>query len=247
MPRAGIPNADARERTRRALLEAGLAILGDTPVEELLSQVTVKDVAKRAGLSPGAVYHYWDSQDDYRRALLETILSTERFRADGQVAAVVTAIRQATERAGATSIRDSVHAGASKNFEMAAANPASLQLQLSLWAKHDDETVRELLAGLYRSLNDDFMPLYEKVVADSGRQFRPPFDARSLAVVLTALVEGLLIRHAVDQQAVPAALTEVPRLLGEPEDPQEGTWDLFAAASYFIACGMTEPRPDAAE
>lgn len=41
---------------------------------EALANVKVSDVARHAGVTKGALYHLWDSQDDYRRDLLQHLL-----------------------------------------------------------------------------------------------------------------------------------------------------------------------------
>ncbi len=63
------------------LLEAGRDHLYEHPLGEPLDHVRVTDIVDRLGLSIGAVYHYWDSQDDYRDDLLELLLSPEQFPA----------------------------------------------------------------------------------------------------------------------------------------------------------------------
>ena len=50
---------EAAEQTRVELLEAGADLLREEPVGDILSQVKVADVARRAGgRSIGAVYHH---------------------------------------------------------------------------------------------------------------------------------------------------------------------------------------------
>jgi AcrR family transcriptional regulator len=78
VPRSAHKNTEARAKTRLALLEAGVVVVEKTPVDELLSQVRVRDVAEEAGVSPGAIYHYWPTQEDFRRALVEFMLEPQR-------------------------------------------------------------------------------------------------------------------------------------------------------------------------
>ena len=116
---------------------------------------------------------------------------------------------------------------------------------MALWARHDEEPVGGLLRRMYQELNEDFIPLYEQIVSLDGRRFRPPYTARHLAVALTALTEGFTLRWSVDPEAVPTDLRGVPRLAGENDDPGEPPWDLFSAAVYLLAAGMTEPAENA--
>jgi hypothetical protein len=62
-------------------------------------------------------------------------------------------------------------------------------------------------------------------------------------VISTWFAKGLLMRRTVDPESVPDDLTRVPRLLDEPPDAGEGTWDLFGALAYLVVCAITEPNP----
>ncbi len=244
MPRSAHKNAEAREKTQVALLEAGAAVLKKAPADEVLSQVRVRDVAKEAGVTPAAIYHYWHSQEEFRRALLEYVLQPSRFRSQGELTHTIEEIDKEAERIGRT-IRGSARVGARANIDRVRQTD-SIRLQMGLWAKHDESDVAELLQKMYRSLEGDFIPLFEELVALEGRRFRPPFSVHDFAVAITALTEGFTLRWNVDHDAVSTDLSDVPRLLGEDRDPAEPPWDLYSVCVYFLAATMTEPH-DATE
>jgi AcrR family transcriptional regulator len=240
VPRSASKNAEAREKTQNALLEAAATVIRKLPADELLSQVKVRDVAKEAGVSTAAIYHYWTSQEAFRRALAEYMLEPSRFRSQGELTHTIEEIEAETERTGKASIRGATRVGARANIERVMASE-SIRLQMGLWAKHDDEDVAELMAKMYRSLQSDFIPLFEGLVALEGRRFREPFTVGDFAVATAALTEGFTLRWSVDPDAVPTDLKDVPRLLDEDVDPEEPLWDLYSACLYFIAACMTEP------
>jgi len=240
VPRSARSNAEAREKTKQALLEAGALVLQKTPADELLSQVKVKDVAREAGVTPAAIYHYWPSQQVFRRALLEYMLEPSRFRSHGELSETLARIEAETERVGRATIRGSSRVGARANIERVR-HTESIKLQMALWAKHDEEDVAELLRRMYHSLEKDFIPLFEALVALEGRRFRPPFTVRDFAVAITALTEGFTLRWNVDPGEVPTELTDMPLLFEDAREPGEPPWDLYAACVYLLAASMTEP------
>jgi AcrR family transcriptional regulator len=240
VPRSARSNAEAREKTKQALLEAGALVLQKTPADELLSQVRVKDVAKEAGVSPAAIYHYWPSQQEFRQALVEYMLEPSRFRSHGELTHTVEEIEAETARRGRATIRGSARVGARANIERVR-ETESIRLQMGLWAKHDEEEVAALLRRMYHSLEADFIPLFEALVALEGRRYRAPFTVRDFAVAITALTEGFTLRWNVDPEEVPTDLDGVPRLFEQDDDPDEPPWDLYSACVYLLAACMTEP------
>jgi AcrR family transcriptional regulator len=240
VPRSAKKNAEAREKTRLALLEAGALVIQKTPADELLSQVRVKEVAKEAGVTPAAIYHYWPSQQEYRRALVEYMLDPSRFRSHGELTHTIEEIDAETERVGRATIRGSSRVGARANIERVR-DTESIRLQMALWAKHDEPEVADLLKRMYHTLEEDFVPLFEALVALEGRRFRAPFRVQDLAVAITALTEGFTLRWNVDPGEVPVDLEGVPHLFEGEEDPAEPPWDLYSACVYFVAACMTEP------
>ena len=117
MPRSAAANAEARAKTRAALLEAGAALLRKTPADELLSQVTVREVAREAGVSPAAIYHYWPTQEAFRQAVVAYILDPRRFRSHGELSRTLGEIAAESERTGRTSIRGAARVGARANID----------------------------------------------------------------------------------------------------------------------------------
>lgn len=49
----------------------------EAPGSDLLDHIRLSEVARRADVSTGALYHYWESQDDYR------LFGSERGRVAG--------------------------------------------------------------------------------------------------------------------------------------------------------------------
>lgn len=122
---------EQKERTRRAILDAALALSEDTTLVAL----SLRQVAKEVGIVPTAFYRHFPSIEDLGLALVEESLDTLRtllrelrrtagddFRSiiDGSVAVLVTQVRQdqahfgfiARERfAGPATVREAIARG----------------------------------------------------------------------------------------------------------------------------------------
>ena len=215
---------------RRSLLDAGRQVAYEEPIGEPLANIRLPEVAARADVTIGAFYHYWESQDDYRLDLLRHLLEPDRFdtwRAAGDVveplidagAALTEVIRQATEH----------------NFEALCDLPDQ-RVSMALWAQDETESIH-LLRSMYVALDDSWSDLYVAVLAHYGREPRPPFDGRTLAVALTALADGMLVRHGLEPRRVEAAMVGPTGPGGG--DPQD--WSLISCVVLALLPTVTRP------
>ena len=76
------------------------------------------------------------------------------------------------------------------------------QVQLSLWLGRDDPDVAKRLQNIYSDLDMIVADLFDSLLAHWSRMMRPGFSTKMLAVSMGALVEGLVVRQAVDPDAV---------------------------------------------
>lgn len=221
------------EEARRALLEAGRDHVYEHPIGEPLDHVRVGDIADRLDLTIGAVYHYWDSQDDYRDDLIDLLLAPESFPAAAQAGAGVAA---AVDDGAA--FEDLVHLVTTTAFRDLADHPERERLTLVLQC-YGDEEIDQRLGEWAREATTRWSTLIGEHLPRHGLEPRPPFDLDAIAVALMALAQGLDLRRGVD----PAPI-ETPR-------PGEGSsaWDLFSAAALAFltaACRPVAARHDPA-
>jgi AcrR family transcriptional regulator len=214
------------------MLETGMEILRETPAGQVLSQVKATVVTERAGKTTGAFYNLWPNQPSYHRELIRYAMSQDRFRTDTETRGKIADYLSEPE----FDLAELFRVVGNLNFDGLKTEPV-FALQLALWAKHDtDADISAALRDLYRNLNETLIPLYEAILKSARRRLRPPYTVRSLAATLTALVEGLQIRWAVDPEAVPDDIGVPPNA-----DSHEGRWGLFAAIAYTLILAMTEP------
>lgn len=232
----------ARRATRASMIEAATRMLLENPGADPLTSLRATDVAARAEppRTTGAFYNIWPTQADFRSDLLEHVLSLERF----QVGERTTAAIAASVVAEPFDLAEVVRLAANLNAEGLRTDPA-MRLKQSLWSRYAvDDDVRTGLAGFYTAISQSLCPLYEAVLARSGRRMRPEYDVDVLAVALASLVEGLTLRRAVQPEAVP---DDVPPPPGVPlgSAAHDRPWSQFAALAYTILLAMSEPDPSA--
>jgi AcrR family transcriptional regulator len=230
--------AEAGEQTRASLLAAGAELLREQPVGRILEQVTAPEVARRAGRTIGAFYHHWNDQESYRHDLLTWVLSPEILPTEETVTDLSAALTVAEP------VDEIVRRNARANMVAGLDRPElALTLALSALARRDEGT-RQLLNHQYTVLNESLEPVYAALFAAYGWVPRPPFTVHTFSTVLTALVEGLVIRHVADPGAVPMALPDEKGIPLAPDD--ESAWDLFSAVALALLPMMTMPADAAA-
>lgn len=224
--------AEAGEQTRASLLEAGAALLRERPVGALFHQVTASEVARRAGRTIGAFYHHWPDQDSFRRDLLAHVLGPEQLPADETVRRVAEQVGDVVEPG------EIVRRNARANLVWGVRRPEYV-LSVALWAQAgSDPLVRELLLGLYKGATNVYAPMYANLFEVNGWKPRPPFTVESIAVLVTSLLDGLVMRAVVEPEAVPFAL---PDESGRAVPEDDAAWDLFSAALLALLPTVTMP------
>ncbi|MFF2191453.1 TetR/AcrR family transcriptional regulator [Streptomyces sp. NPDC058157] len=163
--------ARSEERKRQ------LVVAAEECIAELgLSALTIREIASRAGLSPGSVlYHYPETDDlvyDVHRALVNRYVD-HRMQALSRVVDPAQRLIRAFESGLPSHPEDQVCGMLYELHGLAARSKQHAALMTSLWD-------REIM-------------LYESII-DSGlaaRQFRADSSARSVAEALLAMEDGL--------------------------------------------------------
>ena len=208
------------EEGRRALLEAGRAMAYEQPAGPPLEHIRLTDVAERAGVSVGALYHYWDSQDDYRDDLLDQVFAPSRFDPPADAG---------TDGLGAVDLVELIRVGTTAELERLRTSP-DLRVLMAMWAAADP-AIEPRVAEHFRVVGEDWAGFYEAVFRAHGLEVRPPFTYAQVAALLTAIGDGLAVRSSVDPGVVP---TDV-------EVEGEGRWTLLGAALVALLPAFSRP------
>ena len=174
----GKPKGDKRQRTRAALLEAARALVRERGYE----QTTLEKVAKRAGMTTGAIYGNFKNRDELFIALGQTYwapiaprISPGATFAEAMHAFAKATVAAADERAPAAIGRLTGLAYALKNVELRS-------------------RVVEITKGSY------------EFGAEWLREFDPaelPMPPEALVRVLHALIEGLVMQRILTPELCP--------------------------------------------
>jgi AcrR family transcriptional regulator len=216
-----------REESRRALLDEGLRMVDEHPVGPGLDHIHPAAVAANLGLTSGAVYHHWESYDDFRDELLEELLAASRFPAvaayDDEFVAELTEVDD---------ISKLIVAVTESAWREVLDDHRQLRTNLGLWAR-DESAVTDRLAEQYRHLAKDWASVIGAGLSGAGLEPRSPFTMDEIVTILAALVEGLAVRIT----------TETDRDW-TVADGSEQVVSLFSAAALAFLASATSSADD---
>lgn len=219
-----------REQTKERLLVAARAWLlangRANPVDIRLS-----DVLRNEGLTTGAAYQIWQSQDEFRRDVALHLASEFEWATTDVVGERVAEM----VAAGATR-EECLEAAARLYFEHFVAND-EYYIVLQLFSVNDPSP--ELTAALRRGydlVHQSFLVYLERSFLAQGRRVLAPFELDDLAVLAAALTEGLALRHRVQPERI---RTDIGA-----DESGEGGWHLFSSGLEALSERFTELVPD---
>ena len=145
----------SRAEGRQLLLDAGRALVHEQPVASPLEHVRVTEVARRVDVSVGMLYHYWETQDEYRADLLDELFSPERYPP--------TTVPELFDTLGhgTRPVAELIRLGSAIEFRALRDSP-ELRLLMATWAANDPDANRKI-AAQYDALVDRWAGVYEMV------------------------------------------------------------------------------------
>jgi AcrR family transcriptional regulator len=222
----------SKEQRRTDYLDIGAEIVAESTMAGgydpglALAHVKLADVADRAGVTKGALYHIWPSQEAFWHDLLMHLIDSNQLFAADQLAEV--GVRLAEQTGGLPTLREYGNA----LFDALSVDPA-FYARISLFSYLDDARVRDELDRTFRSSIEWLLPALEQGVPALGRQLIDGATMWDLAVAISALLEGLCLQYRISSSRTP----EVPLV-------DDDRWTLFAAAADALLAGYTVPLHD---
>jgi len=188
-----------------------------------LAHVKITEVAERAGVTKGAIYHIWKSQELYWQELLQYLL--ERSQLLGADLFDKIAVQLLEE------LQAPITLGAYANaiFDSVSQDP-SFFARVSLKSYLQDPEVRQALATEYHETVLRSEPVLSLALASMQRKLRDDSSLTDLTVAISALLEGICLQYKADPASTPdVAVQENIRL------------SLFAASAEALFLAFSEP------
>jgi len=190
---------------REVLINAGVDLLLEDGIHVLDSGITVERVCQYAQYSSPSTFSAEFSGKGAKRRFIE-----EMFLA------LVSGSSRASDHLGEEVGRAVAHANgepiqvvrevAAWNYKLARDDPGDLRRMAAIVLGRKDKRVEAALIADYRRATQNGIDAYKSILEKWGATLRRPFTPMTLAVVLTALVEGLARRARAEPDIVPDSL-----------------------------------------
>ncbi|MGM1061143.1 TetR/AcrR family transcriptional regulator [Saccharothrix sp. Mg75] len=205
---------------RERLLDAGVALLFDDGFKVLNRGLNVAEIAARAEVSEKT---FFATFGDKARYVDELLLRFNRPVAPTAPGTLVDVIDHALAETKGDP-RRMLRAVSTWNYEQVRGDPATLMQFATVVLARNHQGAMRRLRQTYAAYDRASVQAYRSMLARWSASLRAPFTLDQLAVVLTALVEGLSLRHLADPDAVPDTLLgdTVIALVGTLLDPEQG-------------------------
>ena len=234
-----------KDERRRDYLDIGMELVAEGPGAVppdpglALAHVRIAEVAERAGVTKGALYHLWDSQEAYWHDLLRYLLDDHRLAGFADVPDVT---RQLADELG---VRPTAAQWANFVFDHFKDEPTFFA-RIGVFSYLQDDEFRRGLDEEFRTSLDRFEEITSDYVRANGRRARPGMEIRDFAVAVSALMQGLCLEHRVDPARTPDVVDgggddRVGMVgIGGGDDDRVS---LFAAGVEGLLDAFTEPVP----
>ena len=219
--------------TRASLLEAGAALVNERRTSQVLPGVRL--VCQRAGRSTAVFYGHFANLAAYHDALIDQLLSTDvAFEVMAKTMDLLTEVTGKIRTGPPEDIPRLIASVAAANIDaqLAIGMPA-FRYRLLLQATAEDRAHQQAITAL-RRLYDHVTQVqvlgYEALLDAWGREPRPPYDLRTVAITITAVADGLLVRRGFEpdldvttlfEDAVRSLIPTLTRRIGTPDDLDE--------------------------
>lgn len=211
----GVPRAP--RDTRRELLDAGWRIFARLQWDDLLRAIRVREVAAEAGVTTGAFVHHFSTTERFYAAMA----ADARERLLERSGDLFTELDQLFDDRNAI---EAIDIGVRVSLDGDADLDVLRRAIVAMTVAEGDGRTGPLLKQYFQAVDDNIVPRIRTALGDLDREPLPPFTASDLAVILSALNQGLSLRRRATANAV---------------DP-----GLASSAFIAVAVGLTRHRAE---
>jgi AcrR family transcriptional regulator len=192
------------ELARSRIMEATRTALSERGAEQLLGGLSLREIARAAGMSPATVTYHFPTMRELAIALVE-----DQFT--GLPSLPVDAIASALELAQREGLGAMARAAAQTNWEWLT-TPEELRFSmeelraLAASGGPDGDALRQPIQGGYDGWIAELTELYRRTADTLGLEFRGGFTPEEMTRIVMAVVSGLVWQRLVDPEAVRADL-----------------------------------------
>lgn len=215
---------------RSALLDAGASLVSERRTSEVLPGV--REVCQRASRSTAVFYGHFDSLATYHAALISQLLSTDvAFEVMASTMQLLAEVTKKIRTGPPEEIPGLIASVAAANVDaQLAIGMTAFRNRLLLQATADDPARRlavEALQRLYEHVTGVQVLGYRTLLETWGREPRPPYTLETVAITITAVADGLLLRQGFEpdlavttlfEDAVRSLIPALTRCTGHPDD-----------------------------
>ncbi len=224
------PEGGGPAPARSSLLEAGAALVNERRTGEVLPGV--REVCQRAGRSTAVFYGHFASLAAYHDALIDQLLTNDvAFEVMAKTMDLLAHVTEKIRTGPAADIPRLIASVAAANIDaQLSIGMPNFRTRLLLQATADDRAHQQAQAALrrlYEHVTQVQVIGYEALLDAWGREPRPPYDLRTVAITLTAVADGLLVRRGFEpaldvttlfEDAVRSLIPTLTRRVGTPDD-----------------------------
>lgn len=203
MPDVSVPPPDD---PRDRLVHAGLDAVDRLPLPKVFAGATTAKVAEAAGVTTGSFFHHFASHAEFVDAMVESLLPVPSSNDE--------VVDEIAESLGHYDLLEVLRLSLKDTWETYTTHPdfrRGLRFEHQVWSHHEQplaeprddlHTAGDVLRRMYRERVAMAASGWDRLLAATGRTYVEPFDAERIAVALSGLFDGLLVRHQVDPDAV---------------------------------------------
>ena len=197
-----MPGARAAEAVRRGqIIKAAYTVAAAKGLDAL----TVRDIARKAGISHGLVLFHFETKEQLVLALLDWLLET------------TTVLHITDDIARIPQPLDRLHALLHREMHRLSREPRRIRVFFDFWAKGiRDPGIRSKMRGELDRYRDAFRPMAEEVLRSEPRRFAQ-VSAAGLAAVAVSFIKGCAVQAMIDPDDfdIEEFLTATDGLLGQ--------------------------------